>query len=343
MFNLTKSFIIMAHEPILQVFKIGLNPSRRVPESSFLHLAFEKFGINEADFTDTEIYPLILQDLISTIDDGYFKNEAKKKAIGIEKNEDEGVNTAIKFDSNKSLIYGTIQGGKYGQSRSVGNLNDSDSRQPLSEDNVVLDKYFFLIHIPLNSEKGVAMIHSYTDDTINDIFSSWLREIFSSTLFFKPDIIPYFPNKIRQEFIDNSFVKEFKFSKDILISEIDSIRTINTKEWTVDIILRAKEGGAEISYIDQLAKMFNGIILKSKRKQFKLEEFNKKTGTLNDGKHQNSFKIGDKIDIHPTIYLGDKILLQADKSPNWDQLELFCFELLEEIIPEVYPENEELS
>ena len=335
----------MAHEPKLEVYKIYLNPTRTTNDNSFQGFLEKKFP--DVNFDKKKAYQSLFQELLSAIDLDYVLNETNKKGLRIDDvdiTDPARPTKSIKIKSSKHIIHGTIKGGRYGQNRSIGyTRNPGKKKTKISTTDIVLDTFYFLLYTPFGSNKGVLIIQSYTDDQINDVFIDWLRTTFRTEGFFKPSFNHYCPSKIQQEFKKTSAIKELKFTNDILISDIDTDESIRTESFTISVTIRSNEDGEKISNLSSFTNMAKKLIFGNKRNPLTLEEFKRQVGTLYNGSHQSSFELGGEIDIKPTIFLKDKVELQADGSPKWSSLETFCLELLEEIKTEVYPESNEIS
>lgn len=330
----------MAHEPKLEVFKITLNakPNTNNTFETFLET---NYSVDDTDFDAGAAYLQFYSELMNTISNNYYLNERKKKGLGLEAMEDGAVNETVKLKSGSRFIYGTLKGGRYGQNRTMGNIGlPSEALGQIDRDNIVFDNYYFLLYTPFESSKALLMIQSYTDDSINDIFQGWLLGMMRNSNFYLPFLSPYCPVSIQNEFKAHSVVKEMTFSHDIVLDNIEDRETINTDKFTIEIRIRAKDEGVRLNRLDAFKNIFKPFGFKRPHDKgtIELKDFKRKIGLLYDGSHQSSFQLDSDMDIKPTIYLRGKITLQNDDSPDWESLHEYCTTLLDEIIPEVYPE-----
>ncbi|SDK92989.1 hypothetical protein SAMN04487898_11350 [Pedobacter sp. ok626] len=334
----------MAHAPKLEIYKIYLKSTTETPNNTFEDYLKSKFKIKTEDYKFKDSHKLFLESIVSSIDKDFVLSKKLKKGLGLEQTQSGVTNTAIKINTSKYFIHGTIQGGRYGQNRSLGNITKPTTRSKINDKNIVLDNFYFLLYTPEGSSKGLLFLQSYTDDSINEVFINWIKNLLKTDGFYRPTVEHYSPAKIQEEFKRYSIVKELKYSKDIVINDIGVVNSIDTNGFTVEIVIRAKDQGVSLSKLEKFANFFGASTFKaSNEKGLKLEEFNKKVGQLNNGSHQSSFVLNDKIEITPTIFLKEKIKLNADQSPDWVDLHRYCQELLLEVIEEVYPEQNELS
>ena len=333
----------MAHEPKLEVYKINVKSFQTVEHPSFGNFLESNFASEDKKTNASEGFKKLLQKLITSIETNFVLNSTNKKGLRIDESNDALVKS-IKIASSKQIIYGTIKGGRYGQNRSIGNTkNPKKKYTKVDQTDIVMDTFYFLLYTPFKSTKGILMIQSYTDDQINDVFINWLKENLSGKGYFMPIMETYCPIKLQEEFKNSSAVKELKFTKDILISGIETEDGISTEEFSINISIRAKDAGKKISKLESLLKTARKLHFGKKDNPLTLEEFNKQVGVLYNGSHQSSFELDGDINIKPTIYLKDRIKLQKDETPDWNSLHDYCLNLLEEIKIEVYPENNELS
>ena len=330
----------MAHEPKLEVFKITLSPKPKV-NNTFETFLETNYAVDSETFDGNAAYHQFFADLLSTISEKYHLNTRKKKGLGLEPKEEGSLNETIKLASNSRYIHGTLKGGRYGRDRTLGNIQSpTKALGHIDRNNIVFDNYYFLLYTPFESSKGVLMIQSYTDDSINDIFHGWLSEMMKNNKFYMPTLSSYCPIRIQEEFKNRSLIKEMTFSHDIVLHNVEERETINTDAFTVEIRIKAKNEGVRMDLLGAFKNIFNPFGFRRPREStvIPLKDFKRKIGLLSDGTHQSSFQLDSDLDIRPTIYLRDRITLETDESPNWESLHNFCTQLLDEIIPEVYPE-----
>lgn len=333
----------MAHEPKLEVYKIYINAHPTTEHPSFGNFLQKSFSTKETELSPAEGFKALLQTLIASIDTNFILNSTNKKGLRIDESTD-SLEKSIKIRSTKQIIYGTIKGGRYGQNRSIGyTKNPKKKYTKVTQTDIVMDSFYFLLYTPFRSEKGILMIQSYTDDQINDVFISWLKDNLSGNGYFKPRMESYCPSKLQEEFKNSSAVRELKFTKDILISGIETEEGISTEEFVINISIRAKNEGKKVSKFHHLVKTVRELQFGKRDNPLPLEDFNKQIGVLYNGSHQSSFELDGDINIKPTIYLKERIKLQDDETPDWKSLHDYCLDLLEEIKGEVYPESDELS
>jgi hypothetical protein len=335
----------MAHNAILRVFKIYLKSiEERIP--SFAELLVAKYPhlpVPTGNYDYNVHFTALFNEFISLIDNTFHTHARLKKAIGIESPMVGGApNRTISHASQMKQISGRIKGGRFGQKRSLGDLNAPGAAHATIDSNkVVLDEFYFLIHTPIDSNKGILLIQNYTDDSINDIFIKFVRDLLTGIGFNKPTIDPFTPKHIRKAFTENSVIQEFRYTDDIFVTDVDTKNPVDGRQLRIQIKISVPQG-EKPKNIPILRKLVGNLKLGINSKDsLSLDQFRSKMGTLKSGTKISSFDLEGSTDIQPVIDLNDKIEFQKDGSPDWGSLSSYCEELLEEILPEVYPENEE--
>jgi hypothetical protein len=330
----------MAHSPKLEVYQIILKP-RRNEDKTFRNFFCEKFEI-DPDETNTEIFFRYFGAFIRSVDtEDFIENSTKQKAFTAYDTEltTEGDTVTISINAEKKIIDGTVEGGKYGLTRNKSTLRNKQEREPIETQNVILDKFFFLIYTPFESKIGVLFLQSYSTETITDIFTDFLSSLFTHTPnFFKPTISKFVPDQLKEEFKNSSIVQRFSYSTRYMDRDIpgEAFNDEENQELIVKVEIVASKG-IDKSRIRVWREKIEAGILYGKR----LRDYTEKKGYLKNeaNKKQAIFKLDTDFEIKPMIPLEDKINI-VNGSPNFAELKDYCLTLLEDtIIPEVYRRN----
>lgn len=338
----------MAHEPKLEVFTIYYHTTSDKTVNTFANYLETQFPSKNKSSKNAVDYDILFKKFfeffLKKIDNTYHTDDKRKKAIGVKpkKRGSQNQNT-ISFATDKKIIEGTIKGGRYGQKRYIGDMTKpEEDHTEIDYKKIVLDDFYFQLYCPLGSSKAILMLQSYTDDTVRDIFTSFLRDLFKTDGFYKPSITLFCPNSIKEEFKKHSLIKTVRFRDNIIVSDIENNNTIDSKEVSIEIKITTHDEGINIKTFNKFRKALEklGVKKPNVNKVMTFEDFADKVGTLANGSQISSFNLDSDFSITPTIYLRDKITLQLDDTPDWDSLKDYCSELLLEVIEEVYPENE---
>ena len=123
----------------LEVFTIALKPVAGYDNNSFEDLVLNIPGVIPENNLFTEFYQLF----INRIDEGY--TEVRNKAFTLTTDVQE-----YGFNANNEIIWGVLKGGSKGSGKTKSPLNNRETEEDLSG-NVINDKYFFYLHLPLGS------------------------------------------------------------------------------------------------------------------------------------------------------------------------------------------------
>jgi hypothetical protein len=256
----------MAHEPKLSVFKFYLRPtitSTPCTFRDFLNARYE--GVHPI----TDKFTQFFTDFLTEIKDENVTSEAKKKAISLKETESaDEVNKSINRYPRKAIIDGRIKGGKFGRNRSIGDVDDPKKEHgKLDHKKIVFDEFYFLLYTPYGSTKCVLILHGYSDDHVNDLFVSFIRKQLKTEGFYKPVVESFCPNNIKENFKENSFVKELIFREDMYIQDIEEKNSISTSDLIVEIKITARNEGETMGKFSLLKKKLRKIILKPDERQ----------------------------------------------------------------------------
>jgi hypothetical protein len=331
----------MAHDPKLSVFTIQLKPSRNTPYNNNRWL-FRNL-INEANTTplsETFIITEMFTKFIHELDrpEMYSDYNSKKCMTANQSNTDPAVNSNIVLHSELKIIEGKVEGGTFGRRRNKTSTQNKTNTIEVQEDDAITEDFYFLIYMPFNSAKSILMIQSFSDDTIDSVMKKFWQKFFSfNAVFHQPDIERFIPNSIIEDIRNNATVSSLTFSTQVpgqtLLNE-PIIQQLNDFIVTVDI----KPAGDELT-----VQQYGGIIEAIKRTIIgilPLGQFRKQVGSLRDiaTSRKSQFEIGSDFDIQPTIFLSKYIQIVGNQT-DFARIREYCFQLLEEIKTEIYPQN----
>ena len=208
----------MAHNPKLEVYKIRLKPTT---DKVVTFRDFFKQKLSNITIGDSDLFIDYFNNFISEIDNAdFFKDKKNQKAFtayDTKTRNENPLNDTIRIHSQSQIIEGVVEGGRYGQSRSMANMDNKMEKEKVKTDNIILDKFYFLIYSPLNSNTGIFMLQSYSEDSIKDVFTTFLKPFFSTDGFYNLCIEAYTPQQYIDEFKKGAALKGISFTKNLLI------------------------------------------------------------------------------------------------------------------------------
>lgn len=333
----------MSHNPKLNVYILTLK-SKKDDYETFRDLIKLKYGCSNDE--DKSIFKSFFSNFLDVIGKDNFRKDSKaKKVIGTSKKEriyndnnvvdDDEKKYSLNLHSTKHIIEGIIDGGKYGILREYADINNKDNKAKLDVDQAVLDKFYILLHTPLNSKYGYLLIQSYTEETIQEPIKNLLRNLFCHENYFgNPIIEPFVPKKFVDKFREESKVRLFTYTKKIGLSEVMRNQKVIVRGQAFDLRIEISpcdnEFKPESEELHQIIKEFD----EEKIRETKLKDCNKKIFIEDSKKRRANFDIEKELsNIRPTIYLEDEGVKIDDSTgmPDFEKVKEYCLNLLEEI------------
>ncbi|RVT71196.1 hypothetical protein EOD40_17450 [Flavobacterium sufflavum] len=308
----------------LEVFTIALKPVAGYENNSFKDLILNIPGVIPENNLFNEFYQLF----INRIDEGY--TEVRNKAFTLSTNVQE-----YGYNVTDEIIWGVLKGGVKGSGKTKSPLNNRETEEDLSG-NVINDKYFFYLHLPLESSFGYLFFHIYGGESIRKEFIQHIRDLFSIRgKYNKPEPSAILPDSIRDEFKNNSKVVGLSYLTNTLSSSITTDAEFSNlcKEYSIEISIKPKGvNNIPPGKIGILNRVVSGLTFNN----FQLSRAQKRVSLQNlSSKKTSTFEL-DTNDVMPRIYLEGKVPLDVNGTPNFVNLKLFCDDLLRELVAGQY-------
>ncbi|CAM3885068.1 MULTISPECIES: hypothetical protein [Flavobacterium] len=309
----------------LEVFTIALKPA-----TGYVNNSFEDLILNTPDVIPTNnLFNEFYQKFINHIDLAY--TEVRTKAFTLSTNIVE-----YGFDPNNEIIWGILKGGPKGSGKTKSPLNNRTNEEDLGG-NVINDKYFFYLYIPLNSNVGYLFFQIYGGESIRKEFIQHIRDLFKiQGKYNKPEPSAILPDSIRDEFKNNSKIVGLSYITNTLSSSITTETAFTSLCNDYDIEISIKPKGTnniapqKINVLDRVISSltFNNNPLSTAR--------SKKVALQNLSTGKTSSFVLDTNDVMPRIYLHGKVAIDANGTPDFLELKTFCDGLLRELIEGEY-------
>lgn len=329
----------MATNPKIEIFEIDIakHDGVGVTFDDLFHALLMK---EEYEKDQNILFLDFFAHFIGEIDTGSFHNDTKDRKVMTAYDTDanpESITSTIHPASEREIISGTIQGGAYGSPRTLSKLGNKLKREEIGNDGVILDQFYFLLHTPLDDDKGVLILQSYSSENIKKLFQSFLKKLFTPNKEYKvPQFNPFIPAHLREEFREKSQLAKFTFNSRVLASKLSSTSIItDADEYNINISItpvkkpNQKDGQKIVKKLSNLP--FGNMLLGS---------FKHKKVVLKDPESGNEagFEIDNDFSLRPTIYLEGKVNIDSGNIPNFEELNTYCNNLLKEhIAPVLYP------
>jgi hypothetical protein len=344
---------LMAHEPKLEIYKLQLKNKKEAGYVRLSELLRSKFnGYPEQDYPNLtrpippdEILNLLYSDLVNKIDQaGFNKNESKKKGFTVSSTLTEGeLRANIKSYSSQSIVCGTLEGGNYGRTRTLKEVDDKKRGASIEPKHIVGDQFYFLLYTPLNEGTIIAMIQGYTEIRIADVFLKFLESYFKSQGIYKCDVQPYIPQELRDRYLKSATFKSLSFTSDWNI-KANFDEEIVKREYNLEVKITITDKSESRAK----HKSFKKFLEKFGRSSFKLVDqdernlgdFGIKRAKMESAKKEFNINFDDEDDIRPTILLiQEGIPVNEGLVPDFDAVDTYCKALLEQIKEDLNPRH----
>ncbi len=336
----------MAIHPKLEFYRFTLN-HKKGDFKTFRDFAIEELKAGKKT-TNEKIVELCFKHFIQSLKTDYAKDDNLKKKIcfeqkkSINKHHDKGPT----FNSADHLIYGVINGGLYGRDRIVSNNDDENDSASLGLNKTVLLYFFFFIYLPPDHNEGFFMIHSNgKEETITNIFRSYITNIFRGSNYNKAQPNEFCPKSFQREFIDKAILKSMSF-KTTFMDELHTTDGISEQFQNYDIKIEVipKNKGILGAAAEAFKNKLQSKIFGTKNKERKLQDFDETKMVLESDITAGSTKTFEwntrDNDFVPVVYLKGRINnTNIDGTPDFDELKQYCFTIFnDEILPEIRPD-----
>jgi len=334
----------MALKPRLEFFRFTLR-YRDNKYKTFRDFSQEILGAPKtAD--DEKVLEFCFKHFLQQLKSGIAIDSSRKKRIGFEKKKsiNRHFDKGPRFDSSSHTIFGVINGGSFGQDRTLTNIEDEEDSSRIGLNKAVNMYFFFLAYVPPDHDQGLLMIHSNgRDENIVPMFRNFMMKVFSGKKFSKPDPEDFAPKAFQDEYKKSAVLKEFVF-KNVVVDDIHSTDGIKQRSNAYSVRIEAKPlyGDVRGSEAEGVFSRLKGYLFGKDGDAKPLSEFNAQL-VLEDehGHSQKTFEWNAReVDFAPVVYLDGRVeKVNEDGTPDFDELRDFCQELLKsEILPEMRPD-----
>ena len=253
-----------------------------------------------------------------------------KKVIGI----DDGNKPPITLHSDKWMLDGVIEGGKYGILREFQDTEKKEGKTKIKPNYAVLDKYYILLNPVLNDKYAVLLTQSYTEESIQGPINEFIRELLGGCdNYFKVDMEPFIPKRLKEKYERSATIRMFSFTSPLPLSE--SLRkkvTEAAQEFEVEV--RIKPVIQKLPINSEGTRKIMQEVSKMTLEQQTLGEGKGRIYTSDEQGRNANYDISKDIQsIRPTIYLSDEGITSNEETglPDFEAIQKYCHILLDEI------------
>jgi hypothetical protein len=331
----------MSLEQKLNVYTIKLNPESRKTELTnrwlFRNIINE---VGNAPIDDAYLFMKVFACFVKKLDtQEMFSDEASHKCITINQNniEQSDVNTNVFPHPEQCIIEGKLEGGSFGRRRTKTFTANKTQKTEVKEKDAITDNIYFMLYCPLQSDKSVLFIHSYSDNSVDSVFRAFIRKFLKFDGIFKdPHVKRFIPKSIISDFKSDSTIANLTYTTEVPGESLLD-KTYQTKGRNYKVSIKITPIGKEFT-IDEFDRALEPIGKTMFTQHLSLKQFSQKKGIMRDRSTNKTspFEI-EKYNVKPVILMSKYIDIKNDES-DFDRIKEYCLTLLQEIKSEIYPQ-----
>ena len=338
----------MVQRPKIEFYKLKLKNKEDNQPTTFRNLFRDKFDLHGKELDLKGFFDEYFQAIVKELDgEGYYIDEKRQKGYTVDYKENENGErkSRLEPDADNWILAGVLDGGKHGMKRTLGDIGNKSDKQPIEENNIVCDKFYFLLSTPIDHSEAIMMIQGYSELNISNIFRDHMRTFFSHGRNYKCEVEIYVPEALREEYLEGATFDSATFSTGWAVTP--DFEDIESKAYDLQVKLEIKDKSNEkMSYEEtqNLVQMFGQSILKMGNKlstRKKLSDFESKRAKINS-KSANPIPIKfENNHIKPVVYLENEgIGFNEDSGElDFEMVGSYCRKVLNQINEEDSPNN----
>lgn len=263
-----------------------------------------------------------------------YKNEPK--GLTLFSNTGEAINTILSYHSSCSLIEGFIDGGPFNR---IGNITPKDDKSKvkrIGKNEIVTQRYYFYLSIPLDSNIALLFIEKKGEDSISKIVRFFLQHLLKNdrkTYKYERYIPKALIQEYRSEGIVNSFVYSFNMTSGVIDGE-----GVDPHEENYDIEVKITPPNKKNLHFDNMKEIVQSIGKITMKMGEKIVKFSDtKSIKAIVSKDSKSFKMNiDDFQVKPFIELDGELQEIDGSCLKRKEIKEFCDLVLSSIKEEVY-------
>lgn len=148
----------------------------------------------------------------------FFKKFAEKFALRQDNMHDKKTfkfqPSSLKFDSGNRIVSGIIKGGVFGSTSEVENVRTGEAKPPITNDDSIINPYYFLIYFPEKSSIGLVILQRKGLNGITTDFRNYFKHFIDTEIGdYKLEMSPYASKKALLNMIRESSVSQISIKK----------------------------------------------------------------------------------------------------------------------------------
>ncbi|MEZ4713138.1 MAG: hypothetical protein R3A44_38470 [Caldilineaceae bacterium] len=245
------------------------------------------------------------------------------------------------FTSDSDTVAGRVRTGEYGYESELVDVDAASTSYKRSSADAEMLPFYFLFHVPQNSERGVAIFQRFGNSGIRTLFtqsfSSYFQEAHPS---FRVTLQPLVHNELLQHYLDQGELKKLEFTRFSLPADVADVLNVDGFREHLDsvkIVISAKRNRffPEPTWLRRLARGdgLQNIVELSDLGYEKLR-IEVKLGTS-----IKKIDITDLNRLRGYFDITDELSLGTSGHPEFDDIHHTATNLLNDIVEEIIDPN----
>lgn len=282
---------------------------------------FNSFGCEKnKDFMQT-----FIEDFINGFNSSFKLSKNCTQAISIT------TDLYRKYNSRKYTICGIYKGGQIGINREIYRSNDAEKvRDTINEDDVTSLYYFYKIWLPINSNRGILMLQSYTSLGCSSLFKEKLGEYFIKKGY-RANWSKFVPKEYIEKYLKDGYLNKLQiiYSKRNNNMPLSPTFTPFKKAARKSVFSKFKIPLSNIFSIPNYKEILKNNI-QAIDVNFNADADVVKLSYKYNGRSANT-TLAEIENILPHIILDEELKDMNTQLPKWDELNSFTDYILEQI------------
>ena len=318
----------------LDVYLITLGRSA----GTFKDLISKKCNLN-SPMPPSKVFNAFYKYFLESIGKNVFRIDAKNMGITMLMERGQRLNTTVSAHSSSYLIEGYIDGGPYNSIKKIAKLSDISQRQTIKKSDIVTDKFYFYMYLPLDSKIATLMVQTKENASIRKIIPTFFDLLLRTDNHKNCRVNLYYPKWLREDFLQGAYLQSLSFETES-VSQVqsESELTVDSQSYRVKVIITPSEENLMSDLPSIIETIGTNIALKVGSATHALSSFAKKRGTIKNEERKKTlpFTIDEEDRIHPVIVLDNDLQLNEDGEFERADMKEYCDNLLNKIKPEIY-------
>jgi len=331
----------MSHTLKLNIYKIALKTKFSSNDEliSFRDFYENNFNNETKSLDKGELYKNFSFEYFKSFNNKFLINSSETKGFV-------PVSDKTLFSRSQNVFDGMLKGGITGIDMEVYSRDNPEASEgKIDKDKISTLPYYFLLWTPYDSNFGILMVQSYTDNSLTAVFKEHLKDFFNKYNLTLVDN-PHYPEDVKNNFLKHSNIYRVSYIKTGL-SETAKTKFNPVFASYKNLKIELTVSGLNESPNDFLDRFrfktggFLGVNL-SEIEILNNEDYETVIYYKDENGKRTHAKISNNLEITPNVILDDSLKEDGTDYPDYKKIRTFCSGVLEQLKKELkYTPNAE--